>query len=48
MLFTPCADALLKAEMDSAENYGLKFTAIAHDIPTEINGAEFIADDFIE
>ena len=48
MLFTPCADALLKAEMDHAENYGLKFTAIAHDIPANINGAEFIADDFIE
>lgn len=48
MLFTPCADALLKAEMDHAENYGLKFTAIAHDIPANINGAEFIADDFIK
>ena len=48
MLFTPCADALLKAEMDHAENYGLKFTAIAHEIPSNINGAEFIADDFIK
>lgn len=46
MLFTPGADALLKAEMDHAENYGLKFTAIAHDIPTDINSSDFIADDF--
>lgn len=48
MLFTPCADALLKEEMNSAENYGLKFTAVTHFLPAEISGTEFVTDDFIE
>lgn len=48
MVFTPCADALLKSEMDAAENYGLKFTAVAHNIPTDINDRDIVADDFIE
>lgn len=48
MLFTPFADKNLQAEMESAEDYGLKFTAVVHEIPTNQSGSEFIADDFIE
>lgn len=48
MLFTPCADKMLKAEMNAAENYGLKFTAVAHELPPESDSSEFVLDDFIE
>ena len=48
MLFTPCPDAILNAEMNSAENYGLKFTAITHIIPNDAENSCFISDDFIE
>ncbi|MGN0552135.1 MAG: DUF58 domain-containing protein [Oscillospiraceae bacterium] len=49
MLFTPCADALLAAEAEAAEAFGINITAISSAAFSEsaLSGLKIISDDFI-